>query len=511
MVRPLRRQAPEPGALPSTAASLPPTAASLSAAAAAAAAAAVARPVSRRAMLAGGAAVSVFVALPDVLAAGPARAATNPATTSAAAPGAASAASSPSSFFFLYGSTGSGTTPGFEGWRPPAGGAAGSASALRVVGSGLAARPVRSADGALVAFPTVGTAPTGATVALSVVASATGAVQTAATLVLPGVPQDASVLVRPVFAGTATLALVIAVSVPTGWHTFQKPHPNGSAVTTTSATWTTHHLLAYLDLGSGAFTGPFDLGDAPALAWTDAAADAEHLYLWTLREPAVSVGTKAAPLPAPPVRLLTFPLGSGRPVQSARSAGSWPSGATALVLPTGDVARVADGRDLEVYSPQTGASTRLTFAELQLQSAKAGATTVHPRPDGTLVVANAAFGRAIVLDPASAYRVVTVLDYPRPRIALGGPDAKTALSPDGTVLYTLGPAAVGGLSAYEIATGDLVASVSDGTAYSGVYQLPSSTLLAVKGAATGSTLGFFSPSLTRLGASSTDMYVAEVF
>lgn len=458
--------------------------------------------VSRRAVLAGGAGAGVLVAIPDVLAAAPARAEAGSVPVPDPAPAAA--------HFFLYGSTGPLTTPGLQGWRPPA--ARGAAPpAPRVVGSGLAARPARSGDGATVAFPTVQNGPGAASVTLTLVDAATSAVETTATLDLPGVPADATVLVRPVFAGAATVALVIAVTVPTQWHTFRKTPADGPAVTTPSATWTTHHVLAYLDRASGTFAGPFDLADAPALAWTDTAADADSLYLWTIREPAVSVGTKQKPLPAPPTRLLTFPLGSGKPSRAARSAGAWPNGATGLVLSTGDVARVAEGRDLEVYSPGSGASQRIAFPELRIESARAGATTTHVRPDGTLLIANAAFGRAVVVDPAASFRTVTVLDYPRPQIALGGPDAKTALSADGTVLYTLGSAAVGGLSAYEIATGDLVATYSDGAHYSGVYQLPSGTLLAVNGNDSGSQLGFFSPSLSRLGASSTDMYVAEVF
>jgi multisubunit Na+/H+ antiporter MnhG subunit len=453
--------------------------------------------LSRRAILAGGVGTGVLVALPDVLTATPARAAATQA--------------SPPSHFFLYGSPGSASAPALQGWRPPS--ARGAAAAPpRVIGSGLAARPARSADGATIAFPTVRSGPSGAEVTLTLVAAATAAIESSATLHLPGVAHDASVLVRPVFAaGAATVALVIAVTTPTNWHAFRKAAADGTAATTPSATWTTHHVLAYLDRAAGTFSEPFDLRDAPALAWTDAAADARNLYLWTIREPAASVGTKQNPLPAPPTRVPTFPLGSGRPVSSARSAGAWPNGATGLVLATGEIARTAEGRDLEVYSPRTGTSTRLKFTELRLESARAGATNVHLRADGTLVIANAAFGRAIVVDPAHAYRTVTVLDYPRPKIAIGGPDAKTALSPDGATLYTLGPASTGGLSAYDLASGELVAAYGDGAHYSGLHQLPSGTLLAVNGTEGGSQLGFFSPSLARLGAGSTDMYVAEVF
>jgi hypothetical protein len=475
--------------------------------------------VGRRTVLAGGVGASVLVALPDVLAAAPARAsiASDPGSASAstATPGSVpvsgSAPGAAPAHFFLYGSPGPTSAPTLQGWRPAVRGAA--PVAPHVVGSALAARPARSADGATVAFPTVSTAPSGATVTLVLVDSATAAIETSAALHLPGVPQDASVLVRPVFApGSATVALVIAVTLPANWGTFRKVSAVGAtAATTPSATWTTHHVLAYFNRVTGTFSGPFDLDDAPSLAWTDAVADSQNLYLWTIREPAVSVGTKQKPLPAPPPRLLTFPLGSGRPVRSARSSGAWPNGAAGLVLATGEVARVAEGRDLEVYSPSSGTSTRVRFAQFQQQSARAGATTLHPRPDGTLVMANAAFGRALVLDPATAFQTVSVLEYAKPKIAIGGPDAKTALSPDGTVLYTLGPASVGGLSAYDLATGDLVAAYGDGSHYAGVYQLPSGTLMAVNSTESGSQLGFFSPSLAELGAGSTDMYVAEVF
>ncbi|HEV2343421.1 MAG TPA: hypothetical protein VGS97_04955 [Actinocrinis sp.] len=462
--------------------------------------------LSRRAMLAGGVGASVLVALPDVLVAAPARAAVTAPDAATAAPGAAVPA-----HFFLYGTSGPTSPPTMQNLRPPASRAA-AVPTPSTVGTGLAARPARSADGASVAYPTVQTGPGGADVTLTVVEAASGATQTASTLRLPGVPADASVLVRPVFAGTTTIAVVIAVSEPAGWHTFRKDGATGAAITTPSATWTTHHVLAYLDRATGKYTGPFDLADAPSLAWTDSVADAENLYLWTMREPAVSVGTKGAPLPTPPVRLLTFPLGSGRPGASVRSAGHWPGGGTGLVLSTGEVARVADGRDLEVYSPgSTAASRRVKFAEFQIETAKPGATNVHQRPDGTLVISNAAFGRAVVVDPAAGFRTVSALEFPRPKIALGGPDAKTALSADGSVLYTLGSMAAGGLSAYDLSSGRLVATYGDGSHYAGVYQLPSGSVLGVVGEQTGSRLGFFTAALSLLGASSTDMFVAEVF
>jgi hypothetical protein len=451
-------------------------------------------PLSRRTVLTGGVGASVLVALPDVMAAAPARA----------------DSITPSVHYFLYGSPGLASPPALRVSRPPAARSA-AVPVPRTVGAGLAARPVRSADGATIAYSTVQPGASGAQVTLALVDTAGGAVEAEAALHLPGVPVDASVLVQPVFAATAAVALVIAVTVPTGRHAFSKITDTRAAVTTPTATWTTHHVLAYFDRGTRTFAGPFDLADAPALAWTDAVADAENLYVWTIREPALSVGTKAEPLPQPPVRLLTFPLGSGRPSRTVRSPGAWPSGTPALTLADGRIARVVEGRDLEVYAPRGTAPERIRFAELQIETAKAGVTNLHPRSDGTLVITNAAFGRAVVVDPAAGFRSVSVLDFPRPKTALGGPEAKSALSPDGSVLYTLGSAAVGGLNAYDLASGDLIAAFGGGEHYSGVYRLQSGTVLGVVGTETGSALGFFDARLGRLGAGNTDMYVAEVF
>src|SRR5262249_14398172 len=161
-------------------------------------------------------------ARPGVPVAAPARAAV-PAPDAAAASGTAAPA-----HFFLYGTSGPASPPTMQNLRPPASRAA-AVPTPSTVGTGLAARPARSADGASVAYPTVQPGPGGADVTLTVVDAASGATQIASTLRLPGVPTDASVLVRPVFAGTSTVALAIAVSLPSNWHTFRKASATGAA------------------------------------------------------------------------------------------------------------------------------------------------------------------------------------------------------------------------------------------------------------------------------------------
>jgi hypothetical protein len=461
---------------------------------------------SRRTVLAGGLGAGVLVALPDITAGSPASA--DPPVPGAGTPSAAPAGVD-SGYFFLYGTTGPRTPASVQGRRPRSRAGAAPDVAPRTIATSVAARPVKSPDGRTVAFPAVRMGVVSAAVTLTLIDTRTAAVESSATLELPGVPADASVLVRPVFAGTSTVAVVVAVSAPTNWRTVGKESA-GRVAQVRAATWSTHHRLAYLDRASATFIGPFHLADSPALAWTDAVADADHLYLWTMAEPAASGSTKAAPF-TPPVRMLAFPIGAGAPVNSSRSPGAWPTGQTGLALATGHVVRVVDGRHLEIFSPTTRTLLRKEVTELGAPTAKPGATTLHPRPDGTLVMANAAVGRAAVLDPASSFRTVSTVDYPRPAIPLGGPDAKTALSPDGEVLYTLGPAEAGGLAAYRLDSGALVSTFTGDRHYAAVYQLAGGALLAVDGQTASPGLSYFSPTLAPLGVEDTSMYVAEVY
>jgi hypothetical protein len=452
--------------------------------------------VSRRAFLAGGAGVSMMVAFPDVTFAGPTRAAAGPAAGSAAGR------------FFLYGTTEAGANAAVHGWRSPA---RAGLSDLRpsTIATDLAALPVRSQDGATVAVSTVEMTGSGAVVTVTLMGTEATGTEASATVDLPGVPPDALVLVTPVFAaGSSTVAVVMAVSVPSYGGMFTK---SGLSTQVRSTSWTTSHQLAYLDRACLKVTGPFDLGNTPSMAWTDTVADANNLYVWTMREPAASGATKANPLLVSPPQLMAFPLGSGKPGLSLRSSGAWPSGRQGLVLKSADVVRLVDGRDLEVFSPKSGKLTRVAVSSLDIATAKPGATNVHLRPDGTLVVANAAMGRAVVVDPEASYATTQVINYARPAIPLGGPDAKTALSADGTVLFTLGAADAGGVNAYDIATGSLLSAYSNGAHYAGIYRLPSGSLLAVNGLDPKPQLSFFSESLASLGSSATNMYVSEVF
>jgi hypothetical protein len=60
-----------------------------------------------------------------------------------------------------------------------------------------------------------------------------------------------------------------------------------------------------------------------------------------------------------------------------------------------------------------------------------------------------------------------------------------------------------------VATGKLVATYSHGSHYSGVYQLPSGTILAVSAA--NPRLSYFSPELTLLGTTETALQISAVF
>jgi hypothetical protein len=76
-------------------------------------------------------------------------------------------------------------------------------------------------------------------------------------------------------------------------------------------------------------------------------------------------------------------------------------------------------------------------------------------------------------------------------------------------MYVLGSAAVGGLSAYQVRSGKLAASYSEGRHYYGLYQLPSGTLLAVQ--PKNPRLAFFSADLSPLGTADTNLHVSAIF
>jgi hypothetical protein len=73
----------------------------------------------------------------------------------------------------------------------------------------------------------------------------------------------------------------------------------------------------------------------------------------------------------------------------------------------------------------------------------------------------------------------------------------------------LGPAKTAGLAAYDVATGKLIKSFSQGITYTGLYQLASGNLLAI--AASNPKLTYFSPALDRLATANTSLQVAAAF
>jgi hypothetical protein len=455
-------------------------------------------------MLTGSMGVAALIASRDLFSSTRALAATAPAAVPPTAPAAR--------HFFVYGIPGPapGPSSSVQAALPPALQRPAPVAPVQVAGQ-LAVLPVQSPDQATLALAAVAQDSAGATVTLTLVDAVSAAARSRGVLTLPGVPADASITVTPVFsADSAVVALVLAITVPANARTITKVNPlTGGTVTLPGATWTSYHALAYFDLSTASFSGPFDLADRPSLALSTAAADSSDLYLWTLKEPAAVRSGKGDPGSAPVPQLTVYPLGSGTARHATAASSEWPTGGEPIVpLAAGGIARLVRGRDVEVYSA-TGGLTQVTLGSLAIASAKPGAVSMRARPDGTVLVADPAIGRAVVADPADSFREVSVISFPAPALPVGGPAGKIALSADGGVVYVLGGAGAGGLSAYTVATGALTASYSDGEQYSGVYVLPSGTVLAVRMASP--RLAFFGASLAPIGTADTDLNVTAVF
>jgi hypothetical protein len=141
--------------------------------------------------------------------------------------------------------------------------------------------------------------------------------------------------------------------------------------------------------------------------------------------------------------------------------------------------------------------------------AKPSAVTMQARLDGTVFMTKPGVGVAVIADPAEAFRITGQIHFPLPATPFGAPWSKAVLSPAGDTCYVLGPAATGGLSAYEVGSGKMVGSYSDGRQYAGLYQLPSGSLLAVR--PENPRLAFFSAGLSPLGTADTNLDVSAVF
>jgi hypothetical protein len=451
-------------------------------------------------MLAGGLGAGALLALPDLSLAG--RTSSRSATSAAATSG-----SSGSRFVLLYGVPET-TSPG--GSVAAAMSPATKTSGLpqpKSVAAQLAALPVTSPDGSSVALVTVDEVSDGAKVTLTLVNSATAVVEKKGSLTVTGIAKGSNFIATPVFAGAATIALVLGVTEPTNKRSAVKTdRSTGARVPFEAVTWVSHHELAYFDTAAGKFDGPFSLGNAPALALHTAAANSSDLFLWTTREPQPGQrkGT-APPLPT----LSAFPIGSGQARFRTAALMPWSAGEPVVTLPSGDVARFVNGRAVQVASASNGDISQTTISALSGALAKPSAVTMQTRSDGTVFITKPGAGRAVVADPADSFRVKTQVDFAPPAYPNGGPAAKVVLSASGDTLYVLGGKNQGGVSAYDVATGKLSGSYSQGGHYNGLYLLPNGHLLAVS--ATNPRLAFFSPDLDVLGTATTNLQIAAAF
>jgi hypothetical protein len=455
--------------------------------------------VSRREMLVGGIGAGALIAVPDF-------------SLSARSTTPAALGSSGSRYVLVYGVPDSAAPSGgsVAVAMSPASRSA-SLPAAKPVAATLAAAPVSSPDQSAVALVTVDSVPGGAKVMLTLVDSATAAVQQQGSVTITDIQEGTSIVPKPVFApGTSTIAVVLAITEPSDEHLVTKRDPRtGAAVRMQAVTWTSHHALGYFDTSNGDFTGPFSLDNAPALGLTTAAANGSDLFIWSTAEPqpipAAQKGSWSAPLP----RVSAFPLGSAKARLSVPSPGPWASGEPVVTLASGDVARLVNGRTIQVSSAQTGEVTQTTIAPLAEIRAKPSAITMESRADGTVFITKPGIGQAVIAEPSDSFRVTARVGYPVPAAPLGAPSSKAALSPDSKTLYVLGGAKTGGIAAYDVSTGRLVGSYSSGRQYFGLYQLASGTLLTVSPG--NPRLEFFSQELSPIGTVSTSLQVSAVY
>ena len=459
--------------------------------------------LSRREVLAGSIGAGALLALPDLGMGG--RLGARPGKSGRAA----------SRYAFLYGTPDPGPAPSGSLVAtmcpaPRAGSRAASHPTPVPVAIKLAAAPVSSPDQAVTALATVDMVNDGAKITLTLLDATSAAVAQQGSVTVTGVPHDASVLVTPVFApGSAIVSLILAITMPVGKRLVRKADPHtGRLATRWATTWRSHHALAYFDQRSGAMTGPFHLSDEPSLALSAAAANSSDLLLWTTREPQPGDPAEIR-AQASLSRLTVFPLGSGTARLSVPAPAPWPGGEPFVTLSAGDMARLVRGRDVQVCSARTGEVTELGIPALRHERAKPSAVTMQARPDGTVFMTKPGAGVALIADPADSFRMTAQIRFPPPASPLGAPWSKAVLSPAGDTCYVLGPAATGGLCAYDVRSGKLVGSYSEGRHYAGLYQLASGALLAVR--PENPRLAFFSAGLSPLGTADTNLYVSAVF
>lgn len=454
--------------------------------------------MTRRTLLKASIGVAVLVAAPEITSF------VLPRNAVAGTSGLATAASA--AHYFLYGFADPDSATGAvaaEGQTTTLG------SAPVPIATQLATEPVKSPDRTRLALITLTELDTVAAVKVAVVETASASIVAGGTLTIPGL-EDALVLVTPVFAADSrTVALVLSVSTAMNPRSVPKLNPlTGGTEIVQTATWVSRHLLAYFDCSTGSFSGPFDLADAPSLAKVNVAANATDLFLWSMLEPAAVLGPKGSGRQVPTPQLSVFPFGSGTARLTVPASPAWPVNEEPMVtLASGRIARLVNGREVELYSPDTGQHSTVIVGPLaQDPPTKPARVSMELRPDGLVFFSNPALGRAVIADPAQSFAAVSTVSFPAG--VPGPPSSKAVLSADAKTLYAAGTAAGGGVSAYDVRSGSLQA-VSTSRDYAAVYLLPSRALLAIAG--DSPRLSFFDASLKELGTADTALHIMEVY
>lgn len=490
--------------------------------------------LSRRAIVTGGLGAAALIALPDAGArATPAAPATPAAmvgrgradsTGRGIAEDVAAADTGDATYAFVYGTL---STPPYSGGTMSTTPSPGSstASATAVGGSArsgatllsdtvpvavtLATAPVTSPDQSSTVLATVNAITGGQQITVTLVDKSTLAVSAQNTISLTGIPDGTNILITPVFApGTTVIALVLALTVPTAAGQMRKRDPvtrkPGSYPVTA---YRSEHALAYFDSASGAIEGPFYLGDAGSLALTTVAANGSDLFVMTTEEPRPATSRS----PRAPVSVLhAFPHGSGKARFSVPAFGSWPGGEPIVTLANGDIARLVNGRTVQVFSAKDGDLTQHAIAPINVIRAKPSSLTMETRPDGTVFLTKPGIGKAVIADPDRGFATVHEVTYAVPGHPSGTPWSKAVLSADSSTLFAVGDARTGGLAAYDVKSGTLAGVYTKGEQYTGVYVQPSGSLLAVSGPA-NPRLSFFTPELSPVGTASTDLQVVAIY
>ena len=466
--------------------------------------------VSRRAVVAGGIGAAALIALPDA----GARAATIRGNAAEA-----EAAASDTTYAFAYGTLNAAPHTGGSVAATPAPAAGGSSSgaanaqaalpAAVPVATVLAAAPVTSPDQSSTLLTTLDPVTGGQRATVTLVDKKTLATTARGTFDITGIPSGTNILITPVFApGTTTIGLVLAITEPKPAGTMRKIDPVTREPGNYAATaYPSRHALAYFDTRTSAITGPFFLNDAGTLALTTVAANGTDLFVMTTPEPR-PVPTKR--IAAPVSQLRAFPHGSGKARFSVPAPGPWPGGEPVVTLASGDIARLVNGRTVQVFGAKDGDLSQHAVAPISASRAKPSAVTMQTRDDGTVFLTKPGIGKAVIADPGRGFRCVHEIAHPAPANPGGTPWSKAALSADGATLFTVGDARAGGLAAYDVKTGKLSGAYTGGEQYTGVYVMPSGSLLAVSGPA-NPRLSFFTSGLSPAGTSDTDMQVAAVY